>query len=82
MNRHTDSAIGILERLVGFDTTSRDSNMPLIDYVADYLSDHDIAPRMIPSEDGLKANLFCTIGPETAGGVSLSGHSDVMPVDG
>jgi len=77
-----DRSIDILRDLVAFDTTSRNSNMPLIDYVADYLSDHDIAPRVIPSEDGLKANLFCTIGPETAGGVVLSGHSDVVPVDG
>jgi acetylornithine deacetylase len=77
-----DTSVDILRDLVAFDTTSRNSNMPLIDYVADYLSDQGCAPRIIPSEDGTKANLFCTIGPDIAGGVVLSGHSDVVPVDG
>jgi acetylornithine deacetylase len=77
-----DRSVDILHDLVAFDTTSRNSNMPLIVHVADYLSDHGIAPRVIPSDDGSKANLFCTIGPQTAGGIVLSGHSDVVPVDG
>jgi acetylornithine deacetylase len=77
-----DTSIDILHDLIAFDTTSRNSNIPLIDYVAGYLSDRGAAPRIIPSEDGAKANLFCTIGPDIAGGVVLSGHSDVVPVDG
>lgn len=77
-----DTSIDILRDLIAFDTTSRNSNLPLIDYVAGYLSDRGAAPRIIPSEDGAKANLFCTVGPDIAGGVVLSGHSDVVPVDG
>lgn len=68
--------------LVGFDTTSRNSNLPLIDHIADYLSGHGASIRLIPSADGTKANLFATIGPDIPGGVVLSGHSDVVPVDG
>lgn len=72
----------LLRDLVGFDTTSRNSNLPLIEHVADYLSDHGAATRLIPAADGAKANLFATIGPDIPGGVVLSGHSDVVPVDG
>ena len=72
----------LLRDLVGFDNTSRNSNLPLIEHVADYLSDHGAATRLIPSADGAKANLFATIGPDIPGGVVLSGHSDVVPVDG
>jgi acetylornithine deacetylase len=82
MNRHTDSAIGILERLVGFDTTSRDSNLPLIDWVADWLDGHGVASTKLTSEDGRKANLVATIGGGGDGGIVLSGHTDVVPVDG
>lgn len=72
----------LLRDLVGYDTTSRNSNLPLIEHVADYLSDHGASTRLIPSADGTKANLFATIGPDIPGGVVLSGHSDVVPVDG
>lgn len=72
----------LLRDLVAFDTTSRNSNLPLIKHVADYLSDTGAATRLIPSADGTKANLFATIGPDIPGGVVLSGHSDVVPVDG
>lgn len=82
MNRHTDSAIGILERLVGFDTTSRDSNMPLIDWVAAYLEEHGVASTKVTDADGGKANLVATIGAQVDGGIVLSGHTDVVPVDG
>lgn len=82
MNRHTDSAIGILERLVGFDTTSRDSNMPLIDWVAAYLESHGVASTKVTDADGGKANLVATIGAQVDGGIVLSGHTDVVPVDG
>lgn len=72
----------LLRDIVTFDTTSRNSNLPLIAYLADYLSDRGASTRLIPSADGAKANLFATIGPDIAGGVVLSGHSDVVPVDG
>lgn len=74
--------LDILEALIGFDTTSHKSNMPLMEYIRDYLSGHGIAARLIPNEDGRKANLFATIGPAGDGGVILSGHTDVVPVTG
>ena len=77
-----DETKSVLRDLVAFDTTSRNSNLPLIEFVGDYLSDRGATTRLIPSADGAKANLFCTIGPYIPGGVALSGHSDVVPVDG
>jgi acetylornithine deacetylase len=71
----------MLARLVGFDTTSRLSNLKLIDFVTAYLAAHGIASTRIHNEDKTKANLFATIGPGGAGGVVLSGHTDVVPVD-
>jgi len=75
-------SVAMIERLVSFDTTSRLSNLPLIDFVRDYLGSHGLESRIIPSDDGTKANLFATIGPPVPGGVVLSGHTDVVPVDG
>lgn len=72
----------MIARLVGFDTVSRRSNMALIDWVRDYLAGHGVESRLVPSPDGAKANLFATIGPMTEGGVVLSAHTDVVPVDG
>lgn len=72
----------LLARLVAFDTTSRLSNLDLIDWVADYLSGFGIKPRLTYSDDKRKANLFARIGPEDAPAVVLSGHTDVVPVDG
>src|SRR5580693_869429 len=75
-------ALPILERLVGFDTTSSRSNLALIDWVEGYLAEHGIAARRIANADGAKANLLASIGPAIAGGVVLSGHTDVVPVAG
>ncbi|HEY1227675.1 MAG TPA: acetylornithine deacetylase, partial [Ramlibacter sp.] len=72
----------MLRRLVAFDTTSRNSNLALIEYVQEYLKGHGIESKLVPSEDGKKANMFATVGPMAAGGVVLSGHTDVVPVDG
>ncbi|MDR6954505.1 acetylornithine deacetylase [Ancylobacter sp. 3268] len=72
----------LLAYLVGFDTTSRNSNLRLIGFVRDYLEAFGVASVLVPSADGEKASLFATIGPEGVGGVCLSGHSDVVPVDG
>jgi len=73
----------MIEKLVSFDTTSRNSNLELIAFVDDYLSGHGIACRLIANEDDTKANLFATLGPaDRAGGIVLSGHTDVVPVDG
>ncbi len=72
----------ILAALVGFDTTSRESNLPLIEWVETYLDSHGIPHLRVDHEAGRKTNLYATIGPDVAGGVVLSGHSDVVPVDG
>ena len=72
----------LLAYLVAFDTTSRNSNLELIGFVRDYLAAFGIESTTVPSEAGDKASLFATIGPAGIGGVCLSGHSDVVPVDG
>jgi acetylornithine deacetylase len=72
----------LLGHLIGFDTTSVKSNLALIDWVANYLDGHGIASRLTYDAERQKANLFATIGPEIPGGIVLSGHTDVVPVDG
>ena len=72
----------MLARLVGFDTTSRDGNIPLIEFVEAYLDGWDVPHFRVDYEAGKKTNLFATIGPDIAGGIVLSGHTDVVPVDG
>lgn len=72
----------LLERLVAFDTTSRNSNLPLVGFVRDYLDRHGVAYRVSTDPSGQKANLHAIIGPQAAGGVALSGHVDTVPVDG
>jgi acetylornithine deacetylase len=72
----------MLRRLVAFDTTSRNSNLALIEYVQKYLKAHGVAAKLVPNDDGKKANLFASVGPNVKGGVVLSGHTDVVPVDG
>lgn len=74
--------VEILDTLVGFDTTSAKSNMALIDWVRAYLEEHGVESTLVPNEDGTKANLWATIGPLREGGVCLSGHTDVVPVEG
>ncbi|MGF1612282.1 MAG: acetylornithine deacetylase [Kiloniellales bacterium] len=76
------NSLQMIERLVGFDTTSSKSNLALIDFVADYLAGHGVASRRTGDDAGAKANLFATLGPDAAGGIVLSGHSDVVPVAG
>lgn len=72
----------MLAKLVAFDTTSRNSNLELIGFVQDYLSAYGVSSTLVHDETGQKANLWATIGPDVAGGVVLSGHTDVVPVDG
>lgn len=72
----------MLEKLVGFPTVSRDSNLDLIHFVRDYLAEHGVESRLVPNADGGKANLWATIGPNVEGGIVLSGHTDVVPTDG
>lgn len=72
----------MLRRLIAFDTTSHLSNMALIDYVREYLEGHGVASHLSFDDDGKKANLLATIGPNVEGGYVLSGHTDVVPVEG
>lgn len=74
--------VEMIEKLVAFDTVSRNSNLELIDFVADYLSEYDVPFQKIYNDDETKANLYATVGPEIEGGIILSGHTDVVPVDG
>ncbi|MCE8039112.1 MAG: acetylornithine deacetylase [Halomonadaceae bacterium] len=76
------TAAEMLERLVGFATVSRDSNLDLIAFVESYLDEHGVEHWRVESDDGRKANLLARIGPDVQGGVVLSGHTDVVPVDG
>ena len=72
----------LLDTLVAFDTVSAKTNIPLIDFVKAYLAGHGVASELVPSPDGQKASLFATIGPSDRPGVGLSGHTDVVPVEG
>ncbi|AOM98593.1 acetylornithine deacetylase [Klebsiella pneumoniae] len=72
----------LLERLVAFDTTSRESNLALIDFVWHYLTDLGVNCELIHNAGRSKANLYARLGPAGSGGILLSGHSDVVPVDG
>jgi acetylornithine deacetylase len=76
------SSTDLLCTLVAFDTTSHRSNLALIHWVADYLVGHGVMPHLTRNNDGHKANLFATIGPQDEPGVCLHGHTDVVPVDG
>ncbi|MCW5724723.1 MAG: acetylornithine deacetylase [Maricaulaceae bacterium] len=77
-----NAAVAILADLVGFDTTSRNSNLALIDYAEARLKALGARTERFPSPDGAKANLHAMLGPDVDGGVILSGHTDVVPVDG
>lgn len=72
----------ILERLMAFDTVSSRPNRALMDYVAEVLAGAGIASVLVPDAGGGKANLWATVGPAGVGGVMLSGHTDVVPVEG
>lgn len=72
----------ILERLIAFPTVSRESNLDLVHWVRDHLAGHGITAQLVPDETGRKAGLFAHVGPLREGAVVLSGHTDVVPVDG
>ena len=75
-------AIDMIKKLVSFDTSTGKSNLPLIDFVEDYLKEHGVSARRVYDESRTKANLFATIGPQDRPGYILSGHTDVVPVAG
>lgn len=72
----------LMTKLISFPTVSRDTNLPLVDWVENYLNDHGISAYRYNHPDQPKAALFAHVGPDVEGGVVLSGHTDVVPVDG
>lgn len=78
----SSETLGLLEALVAFNTTSRLSNLALIDFVYERLRAAGVEPYIDYNSDKSKANLYAVIGPQTGGGVALSGHSDVVAVEG
>lgn len=72
----------MLEKLVAFDTTSAKTNIPLIEFVENYLSSHGVESQRVPTDDGQKSSLHAVIGPKDVPGYGLSGHTDVVPVAG
>jgi acetylornithine deacetylase len=77
-----NTSVSILRQLVSFDTTSRNSNLPLIEWVAEYLNTRGARVELVYNATRDKANVLASIGPQRKGGVVLSGHTDVVPVDG
>ncbi len=82
MDKTTSRTVEFLDRLIAFPTVSRDPNVALIDWAREALEAMGAETRTIPDATGGKANLFATIGPKDRPGVMLSGHTDVVPVDG
>ena len=81
--RPTPSAREILDALVSFPTVSHDTNIPLIDWVEGYLTSIGVTSHRLPKADEpTKHALFCSVGPDVPGGIVLSGHTDVVPVEG
>ncbi|MBX9991574.1 acetylornithine deacetylase [Phreatobacter oligotrophus] len=78
----TQTSIQLLERLVGFPTVSDASNLDLVAWIRDYLAGHGVGCEIVPMPDGRNANIWATIGPKVDGGIVLSGHLDVVPVEG
>jgi acetylornithine deacetylase len=76
------ATLALMERLISFDTESSKSNLPLVADVEAYLTGLGVDYVKVPNAEGDKAALFATIGPKTDGGVVLSGHTDVVPVEG
>ena len=72
-------SLDLIRRLIAFDTTSRNSNLELIDFLRNYLDGFGIKSELIHDVTGKKANLYATIGPDDRAGYALSGHTDVVP---
>jgi len=80
--RPSGKTVEMVERLISFDTTSRNSNLAIIHDIRSYLEGFGIESQLVFDETGEKANLYATVGPSDTPGIALSGHTDVVPVDG
>ncbi len=76
------TAQSILKDLVGFPVLGGQSNLEIIKYITDFLSHNNVDYNLVPNKKGTKASIHCRIGPAVDGGFILSGHTDVVPVDG
>ena len=76
------SPIEMLDKLISFDTVSRNSNLPIIEFIKDYLQSFGVESHLVYNSDKTKSNLYANVGPSKVGGVILSGQTDVVPVDG
>src|SRR6266705_7095391 len=76
------TAIDLLRKLVAFDTTSRNSNLELVDWVIPLLEGAGARIRLTHDDPRTKANVLASFGPDVPGGILLSAHTDVVPVDG
>ena len=80
------AALPLIEKWISFASVSRDSNLPIIEWTRDLLASYDIESHLTYDETGRKANLWATLpsenGETKVGGLVLSGHTDVVPVDG
>ena len=75
-----EKSIELIKKLISFDTTSRESNLELIEFIQVYLDELGVESQLIKNEAGSKANLYATVGDLDTPGVMLSGHTDVVPV--
>ena len=76
------SAREMMEKLISFPSVSNVSNLPIIDFIEEYLNSHGVECHRVYNPAGDKANLYANAGPAVDGGVILSGHTDVVPVVG
>jgi acetylornithine deacetylase len=76
------NAAEILAKLVSFPVLGGESNTSIITWIKEYIENFGVETTLVPNEDGTKASLHCRIGPAVDGGVILSGHTDVVPVEG
>ena len=77
----SERTLDLLRQLVAFDTTSRNSNLPVIEFIEGYLAELGIESRRVWHDVDSKANLYATIGPADTSGIAVSAHTDVVPVE-
>src|SRR3546814_10809043 len=82
MAKPSKTSLDMIRQLVEMPTVSRDSNLDLIYWIRDHLNGMGVAATLVHDVTGKKANLYATLGPQDQPGIMLSGHTDVVPVDG